>query len=74
MNWTSDDPESGIHDYEVGLATTSDNTENPDLSPYTSTDHRAFYRVLHPSLTEGAPFYIFIRATNRADVSSIMVR
>lgn len=73
MNWTGEDPESRIYDYEVGLATSPENYEVPDLSHYTSTHHHNAYRAFHPQVREGVPFYIFIRATNNAGVSAIKV-
>nr|KAG5709290.1 hypothetical protein BaRGS_018042 [Batillaria attramentaria] len=71
LNWTGSDTQSGIYDYEVGMATAADNSVSPDISGYTSTNHHSFYSVYHPALTEDSPFYILIRATNKAGVSSV---
>ncbi|XP_076468275.1 uncharacterized protein LOC143299060 [Babylonia areolata] len=71
LNWSGSDVESGIHDYEVGLATTPD-TEVADISTFTSTHQRSFYRQHHPGLQEGTPFFILLRATNRAGLRAVL--
>ena len=72
LNWTGSDPHSGIHDYEVGLAT-SGSASVPDISGFQSTHHHAFYQQFHPSLTEGTSFYILIKAINKAGVEAVKV-
>ncbi|XP_025086756.1 uncharacterized protein LOC112559635 [Pomacea canaliculata] len=66
MNWSAYDNESGIYDYAVGLASTKNYGDAPDISSFTSTHHHNFYQNNHPSLPVGAPFYIFIKAKNKA--------
>ena len=73
LNWTGSDPESGIYDYEVGLASTTSEAEVADISEYTSTHHHSFYRNHHPTLAEESPFYILIRATNKAGLQAVKV-
>ncbi|KAI8512010.1 hypothetical protein Bbelb_111100 [Branchiostoma belcheri] len=63
VQWEGWDAESGIADYEVGLRSTKSATVSPDIHPYTSTKY-------HPNLAQGALFYIVVRATNRALLST----
>ena len=72
LNWTGNDASSGIYDYEVGLATTSAATV-PDISGFESTNHHTFYKQYHPTLTEGTPFYILIKAIDKAGVEFVQV-
>ena len=72
LNWTGSDPHSGIHDYEVGLAT-SGSADVPDISGYQTTHHHAFYEQFHPTLTQGTPFYILVKAINKAGLETVQV-
>ncbi|XP_025086754.1 uncharacterized protein LOC112559633 [Pomacea canaliculata] len=69
LNWSAYDNESGIYDYEVGLASTKNYGDAPDISPFTSTHHHNFYQNDHPSLPVGAPFLHFTKAQNKAGMS-----
>ncbi|XP_071082513.1 uncharacterized protein [Haliotis cracherodii] len=73
VNWTGTDAESGIYDYEVGLMSDPSGEAAPDILPYTSTHHHPQYQGYHPSLSEGQPFYIAIKAINKAGLTSIQV-
>ncbi|XP_025085450.1 uncharacterized protein LOC112558911 [Pomacea canaliculata] len=68
MNWSSYENESGIYDYEVGLASTKNYGDTPDISPFTSTHHN-FYQNDNLSLPVGTPFYIFIKVQKAGNVS-----
>ncbi|KAL8561571.1 hypothetical protein ACOMHN_024807 [Nucella lapillus] len=70
LNWTGSDASSGVFDYEVGLASTSA-ASVPDISPYQSTHHHPFYKQHHPTLTEGTPFYILVKATDKAGITDV---
>ncbi|XP_078658227.1 uncharacterized protein LOC144903711 [Branchiostoma floridae x Branchiostoma belcheri] len=73
VQWEGWDDESGIADYEVGLSSTESATDSPDIHPYTSTKSHPELRLYHPNLAQGAQFYIIIRATNRALLSTTKV-
>ncbi|ESO88609.1 hypothetical protein LOTGIDRAFT_165393 [Lottia gigantea] len=69
VNWTGLDVESGIYDYQFGLSSERDSI--PDLLPFHSTNHHAWYRGYHPQLTDGTEFFIQIKATNKAGLETI---
>ncbi|ESO88616.1 hypothetical protein LOTGIDRAFT_234474 [Lottia gigantea] len=69
VNWTGIDVESGIYDYQFGLSSERDSI--PDLLPFHSTNHHAWYRGYHPQLTDGTEFFIHIKATNKAGLETI---
>ncbi|XP_078658232.1 uncharacterized protein LOC144903715, partial [Branchiostoma floridae x Branchiostoma belcheri] len=73
VHWEGWDDESGIADYEVGLSSTKTAIDSPDIHPYTSTKSHPELRLYHPNLAQGAVFYIIIRATNRALLSTSKV-
>ncbi|ESO88602.1 hypothetical protein LOTGIDRAFT_234472 [Lottia gigantea] len=69
VNWTGIDVESGIYDYQFGLSSERDSI--PDLLPFQSTNHHAWYRGYHPQLTDGTEFFIHIKANNKAGLETI---
>ncbi|XP_078575733.1 uncharacterized protein LOC144861637 [Branchiostoma floridae x Branchiostoma japonicum] len=73
VQWEGWDVESGIADYEVGLSSTESGAASPDIHPYTSTKSHPELTLYHPNLAQGALFYIVIRATNRALLSTSKV-
>ncbi|XP_078573997.1 uncharacterized protein LOC144860568 isoform X2 [Branchiostoma floridae x Branchiostoma japonicum] len=73
VQWEGWDDESGIADYEVGLSSTESGAASPDIHPYTSSKSHPELTLYHPNLAQGALFYIVIRATNRALLSTSKV-
>ncbi|KAI8512028.1 hypothetical protein Bbelb_111280 [Branchiostoma belcheri] len=73
VQWEGWDAESGIADSEVDLSSTKSATVSPDIHPYTSTKSHPELRLYHPNLAQGALFYIVVRATNRALLSTTKV-
>ncbi|CAH1242631.1 Hypp6913 [Branchiostoma lanceolatum] len=73
VQWEGWDDESGIADYEVGLSSIESAVVSPDIHPYTSTRSHPELKLYHPNLAQGALFYVVIRATNRALLSTSKV-
>eukprot|EP00058_Branchiostoma_floridae_P023180 XP_002608670.1 hypothetical protein BRAFLDRAFT_73893 [Branchiostoma floridae] len=73
IQWDGWDDESGIADYEVGLASTRSASVSPDIHTFVSTKSHTELILHHPNLAQGALFYIVIRATNRALLSTLKV-
>jgi len=71
VSWNTTVGPSGVHDYEIGLAT--DNTSFPDILPFQSTKQHAFSRLFHPEIWDGDEFYILIQVTSKSSVSNIKV-
>lgn len=72
VNWTAADPESNLHDFSVGISSTSSFLA-PDISPFASSKHHSQYETYHPGIAAGQTFYVVIEATNKAGLSTYRV-
>ncbi|XP_078682420.1 uncharacterized protein LOC144916894 [Branchiostoma floridae x Branchiostoma belcheri] len=72
LQWTGEDPESEIYDFEVGLSSTL-SPDLPDILPFTSTNAHSHFTTYHPDLDEGKQFYLVLKAINRAQMSTTKV-
>ncbi|XP_022105050.1 uncharacterized protein LOC110986986 isoform X2 [Acanthaster planci] len=72
ISWTGDDVESSIYDYEIGLSTDPLNP-TPDLVTFTSTSGHDHFVMYHPHISQGAVFYLALKATNKAQLSTLKV-
>lgn len=66
--WQSDDPESGIGRYEYAVGTQPVDPGSGYIVPWTSTGTEAGM-TCSVSLSNGVTYYIYVRATNGADMS-----
>lgn len=71
MTWSSDNV--SVHDYEVGLASTSNNSA-PDIMGFRSTKQHRKIHIMHTDLPEGTPFFIVIKSISKANVEGLQVR
>jgi hypothetical protein len=53
LSWRSTEPHSQIHDFFLGLSSSKENVELPDLVQYKSTHNRTHYKCGHCGLGEG---------------------
>ena len=72
MSWKSSDDNSGIFDFKVGLSTAAENAA-PDLVAYRSTARHDNFVFYHPMVAQDSIFYVFVKATNKAQVSDFKV-
>ncbi|XP_070557450.1 uncharacterized protein [Ptychodera flava] len=72
VKWTGQDSESEIYDYEIGISNTP-SALDPNIMPFTSTHAHSEFLTYHPNLGEGVEFYLIVRATNRARLSTTKV-
>lgn len=70
MTWSSDNV--SVHDYEVGLASTS-NDSAPNIMGFRSTKQHRRIHIMHTDLPEGTPFYIVIKSISKANVEGLQV-
>lgn len=66
IHWTSEDNESGIHHFEIGLSSSSERANNPDLLEFVSTELKPTYINVHPGIGHGSTFFVTIRSINKA--------
>ncbi|XP_022100380.1 uncharacterized protein LOC110984469 isoform X2 [Acanthaster planci] len=72
ISWAGDDAESSIYDYEIGLSTNPINP-TPDLVTFTSTSGHDHFVMYHPHISHGVVFYLALKATNKAQLSTYKV-
>lgn len=69
MSWRAEGGLSGVYDYEVGVSSTTDQTD-PELLGFTVTHHHAHFYIDQAYIPEGKKFYLLIKAISRAGVWS----
>ena len=72
ISWKSSDDNSGIFDSQVGLSTAAANAA-PDLVAYRSTARHDNFVLYHPMVAQDSIFFVFVKATNKAQVSDFKV-
>ncbi|KAK3103765.1 hypothetical protein FSP39_021725 [Pinctada imbricata] len=70
MSWEPVIAVGGIHDYEVGLATTS-GSSSPDILAFRSTKQHAHIDIHHADIPDGTMFYVIIKSISKASVENI---
>lgn len=61
-----------IHDFEVGLSSTS-NGIAPDIFPFRSSKHHSHFRLNHPDVPDGREFYVVIKSIGKSGVNGLQV-
>ena len=71
ITWSVAD-DNGIRDYQVGIATTLNNTDNPDILPMQSTTGHTHYSTHNSLFLAGFDFYVVLKAIDLAgQISSV---
>ncbi|XP_038062737.1 uncharacterized protein LOC119733220 [Patiria miniata] len=73
ISWTGGiDTESSIYDYEIGLSSDPSNP-TPDLVTFMSTSGHDHFLMYHPHISQGAVFFLVLKAINKAQLSTFKV-
>ncbi|XP_063400002.1 uncharacterized protein LOC134684631 [Mytilus trossulus] len=70
MIWKSGIDYKLIHDYEVGLSSTT-HSSAPDIVPFRTTKHHTHFRLNHPDVPDGKEFHVIIKSISKAGVEGI---
>jgi len=73
LSWNISDSESQIDDVLIGFASDVTQKTKPDLEDFVSAQTLRTYLNYHEGLDRGVPFYIIIKAINKANLESISV-
>ena len=72
MSWSSAVDSKLIHDFEVGLSSTS-NGIAPDIFPFRSSKHHSHFRLNHPDVPNGREFYVVIKSIGKSGINGLQV-
>ena len=72
MSWSSAVDRKLIHDFEVGLSSTS-NGIAPDIFPFRSSKHHSHFRLNHPDVPDGREFYVVIKSIGKSGINGLQV-
>ncbi|XP_071151404.1 uncharacterized protein, partial [Mytilus edulis] len=70
MSWKSGIDYKLIHDYEVGLSSTT-HSFAPDIVPFRTTKHHTHFRLNHPDVPDGKEFHVILKSISKAGVEGI---
>ncbi|XP_041349360.1 LOW QUALITY PROTEIN: uncharacterized protein LOC121368688 [Gigantopelta aegis] len=73
LKWKTNEPESQIRDYVIGIGDDKSQTDAPSVRSYQSTHGKESFHHLHSGLTSTSIFYIFLKTTNKAGLTSVVV-
>ena len=73
MNWNVEDAESQIRDVHVGFASDPSEIISPDIVAYEGVHSHNRYSRIHSGLDRGNEFNIILKASNKADLETIVV-
>ena len=73
LKWKTNESESQIRDYLVGIGDDRSQTDDPLVRSYESTHGKELFHHLHSSITRTSLFYIFLKIINKASLSSVVV-
>ena len=71
MEWKAEDQESSLYDFEVAIGTSD--SKSDDIVPFKSTRGHTRYLNYHSGLKQDVTFYVHIKATNLAQLSTTKV-
>lgn len=66
LEWDTEELETQMYGYEVGICSSTRNVDSPDIIPYHNTHNHTYYRRLHSGLGHGSRFFIALKAINKA--------
>ena len=72
MSWSPAVDSSLIHDFEVGLSSTS-NGIAPDIFPFRSSKQHSHFRLNHPDVPDGREFYVVIKSIGKSGINGLQV-
>ena len=72
MSWFPAVDSTLIHDFEVGLSSTS-NGIAPDIFPFRSSKHHSHFRLNHPDVPDGREFYVVIESIGKSGIDGLQV-
>ncbi|XP_038057739.1 uncharacterized protein LOC119729229 [Patiria miniata] len=72
ISWTGGDTESAMYNYEIGLSSDPSNP-TPDLVTFMSTSGHDHFVMYHPHISQGAVFFLVLKAINKAQLSTSKV-
>lgn len=72
MSWKSGIDDKLIHDYEVGLSSTTHSFAS-DIVPFRTTKHHTHFRLNHPDVPDGKEFHVILKSISKAGVEGIQV-
>ena len=72
MSWFPAVDSTLIHDFEVGLSSTS-NGIAPDIFPFRSSKHHSHFRLNHPDVPDGREFYVVIKSIGKSGIDGLQV-
>ncbi|XP_041349352.1 uncharacterized protein LOC121368680 [Gigantopelta aegis] len=73
LKWKTNEPESQIRDYVIGIGDDKSQTDVPLVRSYESTHGKEFFHLSYSGLTSTSIFYIFMKVINKAGLSSVVV-
>ena len=73
MEWKTFEPDSQIEDYLVGIGDDKTQVDAPLVRSYEPMHGKEFFHLYHSGLSSGSLFYIFLKAVNKAGLSSVVV-
>ena len=73
LKWKTNESESQIRDYLIGIGDDKSQLDHPLLRCYESTHGKEFYHIKHSGLENTFLFYIFLKTINKAGLTSIVV-
>ncbi|KAH3709959.1 hypothetical protein DPMN_069425 [Dreissena polymorpha] len=71
LQWNVEETGSQIEDLFVGFGTDRTEKDTPSLLNYVSTDRKFYFKRNHEAIGSDEIFFIFIKALNKAGISSI---
>ena len=73
LKWKTNESQSQIRDYLVGIGDDRSQADYPLLRSYESTHGNEFYHITHSGLADSFLFYIFLKIVNKAGLTSVHV-
>ncbi|XP_069118470.1 uncharacterized protein [Argopecten irradians] len=73
LSWTFVDDNTPISTVHIGFGSTILSVDFPDLQGFETIHQHTFFRRHHLGFTTGTEFYIFIKATNKAGLSTTAI-
>ncbi|XP_069118476.1 uncharacterized protein [Argopecten irradians] len=73
LSWTFVDDNTPISTVHIGFGSTILSVDFPDLQGFETVHQHTFFRRHHLGFTTGTEFYIFIKATNKAGLSTTAI-
>ncbi|KAH3774481.1 hypothetical protein DPMN_175863 [Dreissena polymorpha] len=71
MQWDIENGNSQIEDFYVGFGSSPTEREYPNILDYKSSDRKLNFRHQHEAIGSTELFYIFIKAVNKAGITSV---